>query len=62
MGDEVEAAINQITEKEIGVHVNFNWVNGADYATQLSLANAQKFGLVLPTTCKEPEAVMKWIK
>ena len=38
LGDEVEAAINQITEKEIGVHVNFNWVNGADYATQLSLA------------------------
>lgn len=38
LGKEVEAAINAITEKEIGVHVNFNWVNGADYATQLSLA------------------------
>ncbi len=38
LGPEVEAAINEITEKEIGVHVNFNWVNGADYATQLSLA------------------------
>lgn len=38
LGAEVEAAINAIAEKEIGVHVNFNWVNGADYATQLSLA------------------------
>ncbi len=38
LGTEVEAAINEIAEKEIGVHVNFNWINGADYATQLSLA------------------------
>lgn len=38
LGQEVEAAINKITEEEIGVHVNFNWINGADYATQLSLA------------------------
>lgn len=38
LGEEVEAAINAITEEKIGVHVNFNWINGADYATQLSLA------------------------
>lgn len=38
LGKEVEDAINAITEEKIGVHVNFNWVNGADYATQLSLA------------------------
>lgn len=30
LGEEVEAAINAITEEKIGVHVNFNWINGAD--------------------------------
>lgn len=38
LGKEVEAAINEITEREIGVHVNFTWVNAADYGTQISLA------------------------
>lgn len=38
LGKDVEAAINAITEEKIGVHVNFHWINGADYATQLSLA------------------------
>jgi len=34
----VEEAINKITEKEIGVHVNMNWIASADFATQVNLA------------------------
>lgn len=34
----VDEAINAITEKEIGVHVNFNRLQSADYGTQLVLA------------------------
>lgn len=37
LAKEVEAAINEIAEKEIGVHVNFTWVNAADYGTRISL-------------------------
>lgn len=38
LGAEVEAAINEIAEREIGVHVNFKWIVFADYAPQLSNA------------------------
>ena len=36
--DLVYEAINEVTEREIGVHVNFTWVASADYGTQLTLA------------------------
>lgn len=41
----VEEAINAITEKEIGVHVNMVWIASADYPTQvnLSVANQESF-------------------
>lgn len=38
--DEVYAAINEITEREIGIRVNFNAIAFADYNTQLTLAVA----------------------
>lgn len=39
-GAEVEALINEISEREIGVHVNFTWVTASDFGTQLTLAIA----------------------
>lgn len=36
----VEDAVNEITEREINVHVNFTWIMQSDYPTQLSLAIA----------------------
>lgn len=39
---DVEDAINAITEAEIGVHVNFTWVQTADLGTQLMLAIANQ--------------------
>lgn len=38
--DLVEAQINEIAERELGIHVNMNWVTSADYGTQLALAIA----------------------
>lgn len=40
--EKVEAAINAISEAEIGVHVNMQIIQFADYATQLSLAIANR--------------------
>lgn len=36
----IEDAINEITEREIGVHLNFTWIQNADYGTQLTLSVA----------------------
>ena len=35
--DDVAAAINEITEAEIGVHVNMQYIANADYPTQINL-------------------------
>ena len=40
--DAVDAAINEITEKEIGVHVNTTYIAMADYGTQLTLGVSNK--------------------
>jgi len=40
--EQVEKAINEITEREIGVHVNFTWTPLGDYTTQLTLAISNK--------------------
>jgi len=37
-GEHVQDAINEITEKEIGVHVNMNWITAADFANNFNLA------------------------
>lgn len=37
---DVEAAVNEITVREIGVEINFKWVPFSDYNTQLTLAIA----------------------
>lgn len=56
-GRAVEKAINEITEREIGVHINFNWIKSSDYANQITLAIANSeqidlasyvYGLKLP--------------
>lgn len=40
--DEVEAAINAVTEEAINVHVNIKLIATADYGTQITLAMANK--------------------
>lgn len=45
----VENAINAITEREIGVHLNFQWVANADYGTQLTLAIANNEAIDVAT-------------
>lgn len=49
--EEVEAAINEITEAEINVHVNYNTMDIATYSEQigLMLSGGESFDLVLAT-------------
>lgn len=56
---DVEAAINEITEGEYGIHVNFKWIATADYGTQLSLAVVN--GETVDVALYGPAPSMSWL-
>lgn len=46
----VESAINDYTEENLGIHINFTWLNVGEYATQVQMAIANNEPIDIVTT------------